>query len=140
MDCQQIQDEILEAFSEPRSADVQAAVDAHVAICVTCAAFARKQQALDRHLATILVPPRLAPHRRDAVLERAGRERRLFWSDLLPDAVHFASCGVVTLIALVWMPLSPPVVLSGAAIATVVTHALLTAFHESLDAAEDLAS
>jgi predicted anti-sigma-YlaC factor YlaD len=140
MDCQQIQDEILEFFNEPRSADVQAAVDAHVAICVNCAAFARKQQALDRHLATMLVPPRLTPRVRVVVRERARRERQPFWSDLLPDLVHFASCGIVVVIGLVWLPISAPVVLSLGAIGTVLTHAALTAFHESLDAAEDLAS
>ncbi len=140
MDCQQVQDEILDAFNEPRSADVQSALDAHVAVCVTCAAFARKQQVLDRHLTTMLVPPRLTSRVRAVVRERARRERQLFWSDLLPDALHFASCAVVTMIALLWLPVSAPVVLSIGAIGTVFTHAVLTAFHESLDAADDLAA
>ena len=140
MDCQRAQDEILEAFDTARPADVQAAVDAHVADCAACAAFARKQRALDRQLATMVVPPRLTPRVRAAVRERVRRERRLLWSDLLPDLVHFASCGVVMAIGLVWLPISAPVVLSLGAIGTVLTHAVLTAFHESLDAADDLAS
>jgi anti-sigma factor RsiW len=138
MDCQQVQDEILEGFNEPTSADVHAAVDAHLAGCVACAAFARKQQALDRQLATVLAPPRLAAHVRAAIRERARRERQQFWSDLLPDAVHFASCAVVTIIALVLLPLSAPVVLGIGTLGTLLTHAVLTAFHESLDAADDL--
>jgi predicted anti-sigma-YlaC factor YlaD len=137
MDCQRAQDEILETFDEPKPADMPAAVAAHVANCAACAAFARKQRALDRQLATMLVPPRLTPGVRTAVRERVRRERRLLWSDLLPDFVHFASCGVVTVISLVWLPLSPPVVLALGAIGTLFTHAVLTAFHESLDAAED---
>ena len=140
MHCQQVQDEILEALNESRSADVQAAIDAHVAVCVTCAEFAGKQRSLDRRLTAMLVSPRLAPRVRALVRERIRRERQLFWSDLLPDAVHFASCGVVTTIALVALPISAPVVLGIGVIGTVFTHALLTAFHESLDAAEDLAS
>lgn len=137
MDCQRAQDEILEAFDTARPADVQAAVDVHVADCAECAAFARKQRALDRRLATMLVPPRLTPRARAAVRERARRERQLFWSDLLPDVVHFASCGVVTVISLFLLPLSTPVVLGLGVIGTLFTHAVLTAFHESLDTAED---
>jgi len=143
MDCQQVQDEILEGVNELRSrarGEVQAAVDAHLADCVACAAFARKQQALDRQLASVLAPPRVSPHVRAAIRERVRHERRQFWSDLLPDAVHFASCAVVTLIALAWLPLSAPVVLGIGVLGTLFTHAVLTAFHESLDAADDLAS
>ena len=140
MDCQLVQDEILEGFNEARPADVQAAVEAHLAGCVACAAFARKQRVLDRQLATVLATPRLAAHVRAAIRERVHRERREFWSDLLPDAVHFASCAVVTMIALVLLPLSAPVVLGIGALGTFLTHAVLTAFQESLDAADDLAS
>ncbi len=138
MNCQQVQDEIFEAFNDARSADVQAAVDAHLGACVACAAFARKQQVLDRQLANVLVPPQLSAHFRAAVRERARHQRRQVWSDLLPDAVHFASCGVVTMIALVLLPLSAPVVLGIGTLGTLLTHAVLTAFHESLDAADDL--
>lgn len=140
MDCQRARDEILEIFNEPRQADVQAAVEAHVAACAACATFARKQRAIEHHLATMLVPPRLSPHARAAVRERVRRERRLFWSDLLPDAVHFASCGVVTMIGLVLLPLSATVVLGLGVLGTLFTHAVLTAAHDSLDAAEDSVS
>jgi predicted anti-sigma-YlaC factor YlaD len=140
MDCQRAQHEILEALDTARPGDVRAAVDAHVADCAACAAFAREQRVLDHHLATMLVPPRLTPRVRAAVRERVRAERRLFWSDLLPDLVHFASCGFVMAIGLVWLPISAPVVLSVGALVTVLTHAVLTAFHESLDAADEFAS
>jgi hypothetical protein len=45
----------------------------------------------------------------------------------------------VTITALIWLPLDAPVVLGIGAIGTLLSHAVLTAFHESLDAAEDLA-
>lgn len=140
MDCQRAQDEILEAFDTARPAEVQAAVAAHVADCADCAAFARKQRTLDRQLTSMLVSLQLTPRVRAAVRERVRRERQLFWSDLLPDLVHFASCGIVMVIGLVWLPISAPVVLSLGAIGTVLTHAALMAFHESLDAADDWAS
>ena len=143
MDCQQVQDEIVAGFNElrPRAhGDVQAAVEAHLAGCVACAAFARKQEALDRQLASVLAPPRLSPHLRSAIRERVRHDRRPFWSDLLPDAVHFASCAVMTLVALALVPLSAPVVLGVGALGTLFTHAVLTAFHESLDAVDDLVS
>jgi len=82
----------------------------------------------------------VSPHVRAAIRERVRHEGRQFWSDLLPDAVHFASCAVVTLIALAWLPLSAPVVLGIGVLGTLFTHAVLTAFHESLDAADDLVS
>jgi hypothetical protein len=142
MDCQQVQDAILEGLTEPRSAqdaltDMQAAVDAHLVGCVACAAFAKKQRALDRQLATVLAAPRLSPHVRAAIREGVRRERRQFWSDLLPDAVHLASCAVATVTALALLPLSAPVVLGIGALGTLLTHAVLTVFHESLDAADD---
>jgi predicted anti-sigma-YlaC factor YlaD len=140
MDCQRVQDEILDAFDEPKPPEMPPAVAAHVANCAECAAFARKQRALDRRLATMLVPPRLTPRARAAVRERARRERQLFWSDLLPDVVHFASCGVVTVIGLFLLPLSTPVVLGLGVVGTLFTHAVLTAFHESLDTDEDWVS
>jgi anti-sigma factor RsiW len=140
MDCQRAQDEILESFIEPRPADVRAMVEAHVADCATCAAFAEKQRALDHHLAARLVPPSVSSRFRAAVRARTRNEGRTFWSDLLPDVVHFASCGVVTVLGLVWLPMSAPVVLAVAAVGTVVAHVVLTAAHDSLDAAEEAAS
>lgn len=136
MDCRQAQDEILESFIATRPADVQALVEAHVSGCAICAAFAEKQRILDRRLSAMVVPPSLSPRFRAAVRERARHETRVIWSDLLPDAVHFASCGVATVLGLVWLPLSAPVVLAVAAAGTLLAHVVLTAVHDSLDAAE----
>lgn len=139
MECQRAQEEILESFIESRPADVQATVDAHVAGCAACATFAEKQRLLDRHLAAMRVPPASHARFRAVVRERVHHERRIFWSDSLPDAVHFASCGVVTVLMLVWSPLSTPSVLTLATAATLLTHIVLTAAHDSFDAAEDRA-
>jgi hypothetical protein len=140
MDCLTTQDAILDSFVEPLHADVQSRVDAHLAGCPACAAFAQAQRDLDRHLSARFVAPVLSLGFRATVRARARREARGFWWDLLPDAVHFASCGGVTVLGLMWMPLSAPVVLVSAVAASVLTHVLLTAVHESLDAAQDMAS
>jgi predicted anti-sigma-YlaC factor YlaD len=140
MECERAQDAILESLLEPQSGDVQAMIDAHVAGCRSCAAFMEAQHDLDRQLSTHLRPPALQPGFRSAVRRRVRQESRAFWPDLLPDVLHFASWGVVTLLALIWLPFSVPVVLATAGVFTLLTHVLLTAFHESLDAAEDLAS
>jgi predicted anti-sigma-YlaC factor YlaD len=140
MECERTREAILDSLLEPPSGDVQAMIEAHVAGCRSCAAFAVAQRDLDRQLAMHLRPPTVPPGFRAAVRRRVRQESRAFWTDLLPDVLHFASWGVVTLFALVWLPVSTPVVLAAAAVSTLFTHILLTAFHESLDAAEDLAS
>jgi predicted anti-sigma-YlaC factor YlaD len=140
MDCDRAQEAILDAPLERPRDEVQAMIDAHVAGCHACAAFLQSQREIDRRLSAHLRPPVLQPGFRAAVRRRVRHESRTFWSDLLPDALHFASWAVVTVLALIWMPLSAPVVLASATIGTLFTHAVLTALHESLDAAEDLAS
>jgi hypothetical protein len=140
VDCDSAQSAILDSLLEPPRDEVRTMVDAHVAGCVACAAFLKSQREIDRRLSAHLRPPVLRPGFRAAVRRRVRHESRTFWSDLLPDALHFASWAVVTALALIWMPLSAPVVLTAATIGTLFTHAVLTALHESLDAAEDLAS
>jgi anti-sigma factor RsiW len=137
MDCQRAQDEILESLLDTRPASVQAMVDAHIAGCTACATFAAKQRTLDRRLTSMLAPPPMPPRFRAALRERIRRDERPFWSDLLPDVIHFASCGVLTLLSLALIPVSAPVVLAVAAAATILSHVVLTAAHGSLDAAED---
>jgi hypothetical protein len=137
MECDRAQAAILESLADPPSGDEQAEIEAHLAGCQSCAAFARAQRDLDRQLSVRLSPPPLRVGFRAAVRERARHEARTFWPDLLPDALHFAGCGVGTVLALIWLPLSAPVVLACAAAGTLLTHVVLTAAHESLDAAED---
>jgi predicted anti-sigma-YlaC factor YlaD len=140
MECENAREAILESLLEPNSHESRAMIEAHVAECRSCAAFMLTQRNLDRQLTQHLRPPTLPPGFRTALLRRARQHSPPFWSDLLPDVVHFASCGVVTLLALVWLPLSAPVVLTAATGGTLLTHLVLTAVRESLDAAEDWVS
>ena len=140
MDCDNVQDAILESLIESHDADTRAMIEAHIAECRSCTAFVERQLALDRQLGATLVPPMLSDGFRASVRARLSHDARTFWSDLLPDVIHFASCAVVTVVGLVWLPLSIPIVLAGGAAGTILTHMLLTAAHESLDAAEEIAS
>jgi predicted anti-sigma-YlaC factor YlaD len=137
MECERTREAILDSLLEPQSGEVQAMIDAHVAGCRSCAAFMLAQHDLDRQLSVHLRAPMLQPGFRAAVRRRVRQESRSFWPDLLPDALHFASWAVITLLALFWMPLSTPVVLAVAVIGTLLTHAVLTACHETLDASEE---
>jgi hypothetical protein len=136
VDCDTVREAILDSLLEPRD-EVQAQIDAHVARCHACAAFIQSQLEIDRKLAAHLRPPSLARGFRTAVRRRVRQESRAFWSDLLPDLLHFASWAVVTLLALMLVPLSTPVVLAAAATGTLLTHVVLTALHETLDAGEE---
>jgi anti-sigma factor RsiW len=138
MDCQHAQDAIVESFIEAMPTDVMAAVEAHAKGCPECGAFAERQRVLDGRLRAMLAPPLVSPRFRAAIRERVRHERPMFWTDLLPDVVHFASCGVVTILGLVWLPLSASVVLAVAAAVTVLAHVVLTAAHDSLDAVEEI--
>jgi anti-sigma factor RsiW len=138
MDCERVQEEILESLIEPCSAAVQAIVDAHLITCSRCAAFAARQARVDEGLRAALVPPGLNRRLRAVIRERIRLEPSSAWPDMLPDAVHFASCGVVTVVSLVFLPFSPSVVLSTAAVVTMISHAVLTAVEGAWDAADDL--
>jgi predicted anti-sigma-YlaC factor YlaD len=138
MDCERARDAILESLFEPQHGEAQAAIEAHTASCQACAAFVRVQRDLDRQLAAHLRPPSLGLGFRAAVRRRVRQVPRAFWPDLLPDALHVASWAVVALLGLAWLPVRVPVVLIAAATGMLITHVLLTAFHETLDAVEDL--
>jgi anti-sigma factor RsiW len=137
MDCQRAQDEILESFVGSRPGTVPSAVEAHLAECPACAAFAARQHAVEIGLSAALVPPVISAHVRQRVRDRILRERRRYWSDLLPDVVHFGSCAVATVLGVLLLPLSPPVVLTLGFVGTLVTHAILNVARESLDAIEE---
>ena len=75
MDCQRVQDEILEAFIATETRRRAGAVEAHVSGCATCAAFAGETaRARSPALSAMLAPPPLTPRFRAAVRERVRHE------------------------------------------------------------------
>jgi anti-sigma factor RsiW len=137
MECERIQEDVLESLCEPRPATIHAAIEAHLLTCPACAAFAARQTRLDADLRTALVAPALSPLVHAAVRRRIRRQAQSLWFDWLPDLVHFASCGLVTVVSLVVLPFNPSTVLAFAVGATLVSHAVLTAAYGSLEAVDD---
>ena len=137
MECERIQEEVLESLCEPRPAAIHAAIEAHLLTCPACAAFAARQTRLDAALRRALVVPTLRPQVRSDVRRRIRHELRSVWSDSLLDVVHFASCGIVTIASLIVLPFNPATVLAIALGVTMASHAVLTAAHGSLEAADE---
>jgi anti-sigma factor RsiW len=138
MDCERVQEEILESLIEARPPAVQAIVEAHLVTCATCAAFAARQMRVDAGLRGALAPPHFSTVARAVIRERMRHQASPAWPDFLPDAVHFASCALVTVMSVALLPFSAPIVLTIAAGGTIASHALLTAVQNAWEAAEDL--
>jgi anti-sigma factor RsiW len=136
MDCEKVQEEILESF-EASSVAIQWEIDAHLAGCPRCAKFGARQKALDARLSMMLIPPEMSPAFRTALHKRIRRETTRLWSDSLPDIVHFVSCGVATLLCAVLLPFDAAMILGSGAAVTVLTYILLTAVRGSFENAED---
>jgi len=137
MECERIQEDVLESLTGPHPPAIQAAIEAHLLTCAACAAFAARQKTLDAGLRAALAAPTLSPRVRALVRQQIRHEPSSVWSDWLPDVVHFASCGLVTVVSLVVLPFHPATVLAVAVGATMASHAVLTAAHGSLEAADD---
>jgi anti-sigma factor RsiW len=135
MDCRHVQDTILDSLIDRGALTPD--IDEHIAACPACAAFAVRQTAVDAGLRQALVAPELTARLRAVVRERIRHESRPVWRDALPDVVHFASCGVMTMVSALILPFNPLMVLAVGASVTVLSHGVLTAMHGSLDAAGD---
>jgi anti-sigma factor RsiW len=133
MDCQQVQQGILESLDERRSPANRREIDAHVAGCPECARFAARQQAVDARLAGMLVPPLLSPAFRPALRSRIGREPATGRPEVLPDVVHFLSCGVATLLCAFLLPFAASVTVATGTTAALLTYVLLTSVRDSFE-------
>jgi predicted anti-sigma-YlaC factor YlaD len=133
MDCQHVQEAILDAFDEPASAAAPDTIAAHLAGCPACATFAVRQQALDAQLSATLVPAGLSPGFRAALRRRIDLETRRLRLDALPDLVHFASCGAATLLCVVLLPFDAWMIAATGATAALSTYVLLAAARHSFE-------
>lgn len=133
MDCEHVQNQVLDAFDDAPPEAVRHAIAAHLAGCATCAAFAARQRALDRKLTALLLPPQLDPAFRVGVRARLIRERRLPWRDSVPDIVHFVTCGVATVACVAFVPLDTVKVAAAGVLTSFLSYALLTTVRQSLE-------
>jgi len=127
MDCQEVQEEILDSLEDASSTGKQQELEAHLAKCPSCAAFASKQKALDVRLSQLFTPPEISRAFRPALNKRIHRETARLWLEALPDIVHFASCGAATALCAVLLPYSASYVFSVGISAAVLAYVPLIA-------------
>ena len=137
MGCEHCQEAILDSFDERLPVSLAEAVEAHMAACVGCAEFAARQRAIDRGLARSFIAGPPSARVREAVRRRIRDDRTRVWSGWVLDAVHFGSCAAVTGLCAILMPDDAPLVLGLGAVAATLTHMVLAAAQNSLDAADD---
>jgi anti-sigma factor RsiW len=137
MECRNVEEAILASLESAGAANSQREIDAHLAGCPACTAFAARQKSVDARLGKVLAPPEMSPEFRLALRKRIRREAMQLWADSLPDKVHFLSCGFATVLCAIVMPFNPAAVLSTGAAATLVTYILMTAVRNFFESAGD---
>ena len=137
MDCARIREVLLEGPDTPADASLQRAIETHLLECAECRQLRDALKRVDEGLSSHLRPPVLHPAFGARLRERLADERRHVWAAWLPAAVHFASCGVATVVCVALLPDQAGLVAAAAAGITVVSHFLLTTAHDALDAAGD---
>ena len=133
MDCQQAQELILDAFEGPLSFQEQREVESHVGACVNCRSFAQSQKTLERRLEAAVRAPELSPAFRSGLRQRIRREPLTVWPDSMPDIVHVASCGVVTVACAALLPFPAVSVLAIGVVSTGVTYLFQSAVRGLLE-------
>jgi hypothetical protein len=135
MDCPETQEAILD-FLEQETGEARPLVEAHVANCPDCAAFAERHRRLDARLRESLPVPELSPSFRSVLRRKIAQDKGRAWPDFLPDVVHFASCGAAALGAVTLLPFEPSIVLVASALATTITYLLLLEVRGAFEAIE----
>jgi len=136
MECARIQEELLESLIEPRPTATQALILEHLRTGTDCTRFAAIQTRIDEGLTAALGTPAMRPQLRALVRERT-RQRPVStqWPDFLPDVVHLAGCGIVTLVGVAILPFNPAIVIGVGLAATTLSHAALNAARAVLEGA-----
>lgn len=134
MDCQRVQEAILDAFGEPGA--TRHTIDAHVASCPSCAAFAARQRALDARLGALLAPPALSPAFRAGLRQRIRQDAQPAprgWMDAMPDVLHLASWGVATAAGMVLLPFDGVTIAGVGTLAAALSYLLLMVVRETIE-------
>lgn len=137
MDCQTVKEEILASFEAALPAEVQHEVDRHLLTCSNCRAFAARQKNLDARLMEMLVLPAISSGFRTELRRQIRHETRHLRRDSLLEVVHFASCGVATLLCVVVLPFTPSQILIIGASAATLTYIPLAAIRNLLSEVEE---
>lgn len=136
MECDTVQERILESFEEPLPVAMRREIDAHLSVCPSCAAFAARQHALAVRLETQLIPLQLSTES-TAILGRGLRlQRTREWWDATPDILHLASCAAVTIACAFLLPFDASAIVGAGTAATALSYLLLATVRNSLEDVE----
>ena len=138
MDCQRVQESILEALAGTHDGRPRHDVDRHLAACDVCTAFLARHERLDAQLERMLAAPPLSARFRPALRSAIRRDRSAVPPDSLPDIVHFASCGAATLLAAALLPVDAVAVVAAGAVLALLTYVPLTLTRSSFEGTADL--
>ena len=134
MTCHEAEELLLESFDEPPVSVVRRALDAHVAGCRGCSAFAAQLRAVDAELAAALTPPAAPASLAPAIRSRVRRERITALGESLPDIIHLAGCGAATVVSAALLPFDASITIAAGLGFTCVTYVFMAVVRWSLEA------
>jgi anti-sigma factor RsiW len=133
MTCPEAEELLLESFDGPPFPVVRRALDAHVAGCRACSAFAAQLRAVDAELAAVLKPPAVPTSLAAGVRTRVRRERIAALAESLPDIIHLVGCGAATAVSAALLPFDAAVTIAAGLGFTCVTYVFMAVVRWSIE-------
>jgi len=133
MTCHEAEELLLESFDEPPGPVVRRALDAHVAGCRACSAFAAQLRAVDAELAAVLTPPAVPASLAPGIRTRVRRERIAALAENLPDIIHLAGCGAATVVSAALLPFDARITIAAGLGFTCVTYVFMAVVRWSIE-------
>lgn len=138
MTCHLAQALILESLDCRIDEEQQVRLESHLAQCEMCRSFREAQRVLDAALAAHFSAPHLSLAFKSNLADRIRGEKREALQEWLPDLLHLGGGIGATVACVLWLPVSPDVVLTGGIAFTFVSYVLQTMFRFWLEDLEGL--
>ena len=136
MNCEQARETVLESFDAPLKAELQLAMQDHMATCEACRQFAELQQAIDARLAEALPLVSLSAGFSRSFREGLAEPVEPSWSESLPDIAHLAGCAFGIVLLLLTMPQHSKIILVAGGGFTVMTYFVQAVLRRALERVE----
>jgi anti-sigma factor RsiW len=112
MNCQEMEQLILDALETPLSAAERESVDEHCSRCSACAQFAAVQSELDHRLRRFISAPALNADFRNRLMARIGQHPRPALHAWSPDVAYGIGAFVALIVSSIVLPFKPETVLT----------------------------
>ncbi len=139
MNCESVQDLILDSLDAPLATPERHALEEHLTACADCRGFLETQAVLDRALAVHYAPPELSQGFQQALQRRLRAEKRRALWEAVPDLLHLAGGAALTAACACVLPFSPGTVLAAGGAATAASYLVLSAARSWLENAQERA-